>query len=79
MSVIYNPKALAAVADAADQILGAAHPIAQGLRRPDLGADDLTGLYGQIEALPADQRRILAGMVAEAIMPGLASPSGRRH
>lgn len=60
-----SPNNIAAIAEVADQILGPAHPVTQLIRAIPLSPDGGKEAWAAIEALPHDQRRILAAMVAE--------------
>lgn len=79
MSITLSPKAISAVANAAAQILGEDHPLIGQITGLTIDPDDAHLVYSAIEALPELERRALAGIVADHLMPGLTPKGPYRH
>ncbi|MGD8326634.1 MAG: hypothetical protein PVF65_06935 [Sphingomonadales bacterium] len=60
-----TPNNIEAIAQVAEQILGPEHEVTLAIRAINLDPDEAPRAWALLEALPADQRRIIAAMVME--------------
>ncbi len=67
----FDPTNIPAIVGAIEQVLGTAHPIALTVRAAANDPDLSREAWNAIEALPTDQRRAIAGILASTMMPGL--------
>ena len=67
----FDPTNIPAIVNAIEQVLGAAHPIAQTVQAAKNDPDHAREAWNAIEALPPDQRRAIASILASTMMPGL--------
>ena len=67
----FDPTNIPAIVNAIEQVLGVGHPIALTVQaaadEPELARE----AWNAIEALPEEQRRAIAGILASTLMPGL--------
>ena len=67
----FDPNNIPAIVNAIEQVLGAGHPIARTVRAAATAPDLVREAWNAIEALPVEQRRAIAGILAGTMMPGL--------
>ena len=67
----FDPNNIPAIVNAIEQVLGAGHPIARTVEAAATDPDLVREAWNAIEALPVEQRRAIAGILAETMMPGL--------
>ena len=60
-----TPNNIEAIAQVAEQILGPEHEVTLAIRAINLDPEEAPYAWSLIEALPVDQRRIIAAMVME--------------
>ena len=71
MVLAFDPNNIPAIVNAIEQVLGAGHPIARTVQAAATDPDLIREAWNAIEALPVEQRRAIAGILAGTIMPGL--------
>lgn len=79
MGIHLDSQTIPVIAAAAAQVLGPDHPLVTAIEALRHDGSDAHLVYAGIEALPEEQRKALAGIAAEWLMPGLNSPSAHRH
>ncbi|WP_421710292.1 hypothetical protein [Algihabitans sp.] len=67
----FDPTNIPVIANAIEQVLGLEHPIAGTVRAAETDPDLAREAWNAIEALPDEQRRAIAGILAGIMMPGL--------
>lgn len=66
----FDPNNIPAIVNAIEQVLGIAHPIALTVQAAGADPDLAHEAWNAIDALPAQQRRAIAGILAGTLMPG---------
>ena len=67
----FDPTNIPAIVNAVEQVLGAGHPIALTVQAAADDPDLAREAWNAIEALPEEQRRAIAGILASTLMPDL--------
>ncbi len=67
----FDPSNIPAIVNAIEQALGVGHPIARTVQAAAADPDLVREAWNAIEALPVEQRRAIAGILAGTMMPGL--------
>ena len=67
----FDPTNVPTIVNAIEQVLGVAHPIACTVQAAEADPDLAREAWSAIEALPEEQRRAIAGILAGTMMPGL--------
>jgi len=67
----FDPSNIPAIMNAVTQVLGANHPIAQLVQQASTDDELAKEAWKAIEALPREQQRAIAGILASTLMPGL--------
>jgi len=67
----FDPANIPAIVNAIEQVLGVAHPIARTVEAAATDPELAKEAWHAIEALPIEQRRAIAGILASTLMPGL--------
>jgi len=67
----FDPTNFPAIVNAIEQVLGAEHPIALTVQAAASDPDLAREAWNAIEALPTDQRRAIASILASTMMRGL--------
>ena len=65
----FDPTNIPAIVNAIEQVLGAGHPIALTVQAAADDPDLAREAWNVIEALPEEQRRAIAGILASTLMP----------
>ncbi|MEO1249781.1 MAG: hypothetical protein AAFW76_08070 [Pseudomonadota bacterium] len=69
----FDPTNIPVIVNAIEQVLGVAHPIALTVQAAASDPELAEEAWKAIEALPTDQRRAIAGILASVMMPGLGN------
>jgi hypothetical protein len=67
----FDPTNVPVLVHAIEQVLGTAHPITQTVQAAASDPDLAREAWNAIEALPTDQRRAIAGILAGTMMRGI--------